>query len=166
MILLKSLLFLLNITPLYWEIKNDTNGDEHPNYDWERRMFLCSLVGVISAISIHWFSPWWEFLLFAVKYSVCCAGIFSAIFPYWVNYVHLKKGIVVISKDVSTKAYKGIIRYHFESLTKKEIFIHVVSHLSDSAIPDKWKFWRKIGWVGRLIVYAFILTCSSILWFK
>lgn len=157
------LLLILNSlwpAPLRWEIKNDAYGEhkKHPNYDWERRTVLCALTGVLASCALTWIEHHdWQWTLWnAVKYSLCSAAIFIAVFPYAINYIHLKNHVT------RAKTTKGYLEYQF--LTRKEIIHHVLTHLSDSAVPDKYEWYRRLGPIGRLIAYDLLLIASVWLW--
>jgi hypothetical protein len=97
-------------------------------------------------------------LLLIAKYSIVSASLYASIFPYWINYVHLKNRITGIQRYLR-------VYVTYPHSKRKEIFMHVVSHLSNFAWPDKTWWWRKLGWKGRLIVNAIILIGGLTLFF-
>ena len=159
------ILFLIIIilwpSPLRWEIKNDAYGErkKHPNYDWQRRTVLCILAGLANAVflNIIYEYGWWWVIWNAVRYSVCTAGIFIAIFPYAINYVQLKNHVTRANTS------SGYLEYQF--LQIREIITHILTHLSDTAIPDKYDWYRKLGPALRLAGYGIILIVSITIWF-
>ena len=151
--------FLILLFPTWFEVYRDQDGDVHPNYDWKFRGLLCILSGVLVAIIMHKNSDWLAESLVILKYILSSILIFTSVFPYWINFVHLKNGVTT---------FEGIPkshRYDFKYLNHYEVIDHVLKHLSNTAWPDKEKWYRDFGWGGRLIVYVLILCVSIyLLW--
>jgi len=94
-------------------------------------------------------SDHFSFIFNLVRFSTSSAFLFAAFFPYWINFVHLKNGVT---------HYRGInYKFPYKYLKLHEVLDHIVTHLSDSAWPDKEKWWRAFGWFGRSIVYLVFL---------
>jgi len=146
--------FILLLLPTWLEVYKDRNGDVHPNHDWIFRGVLCLIVGfllgLVSTTNHH-------FLLPCIKYTISSALLFAGIFPYWINFVQLKNGITTYAK------VPKLHLYGYRLLSKSEVLDHVLNHLSDSAWPDKTKWWRSIGWLGRLIVNMILITIAVLL---
>jgi len=135
------------ILPTLFEVYRDKYGDVHPNYDWRIRGITCFIVACI--ISFLMYDT--NYILNLIRFTTAATFLFAALFPYWINYIHLKNNVTT---------YAGIPkshRYGFRYLTMPEILNHVVKHLSDRAWPDKEKWWRSFGWGGRAIVYLVFL---------
>lgn len=137
--LIEILILIVPVTA--WALWNDRNGDDHKkgNYNdisWETWFILTS-----SAI-VYWIEDY-NWLIYFKSLAISITG-FGLIFPYAFNWYWL---------------------YHQRSqLTGLRRFIRAMSMLSDTAIPDKWKWWRSLGWFGRLLVYVVLFTLALI-WF-
>lgn len=142
------IIFLSLLFPAAIEVALDRDGDHHPNNDWKLRGMLCMIVGLTLCIiySEHQFDL---FTIDFLRYTLMSGLVFTAVFPYWINWVHLKRKITVYTYK------KAFIPYAL--LTKKEVIHHVMNHLSDTAWPDKIWIWRLIGPYGRLIFNILLL---------
>lgn len=148
--------FLFLIFPTWFEGYRDRNGDAHPNNDWKLRGIICLISGIVATIILP--KSEWMILDF-LRYSTSSILLFTSVFPYWINFIHLKNGVT---------RYNGIPKthiYNFKNLNSNEVLDHVVKHLSDTAWPDKEKWYRAFGWGGRLIAYLLILCVAILLLF-
>lgn len=165
-VLLSILGLIILLAPTIFEIIRDRHGDAHPNSDWKFRANLCIGAGLFVAL-IHNEPIYWPYLISLIRYSFIAGLLFAAIFPYWINWVHLKNGVTEVRVKIPSVGGKLIVdgfAEYFEC-SKKEVFMHVVSHLSKSAWPDKTWWWRAIGWQGRLLVNVIILSAALYLYF-
>lgn len=123
------------------KLYRDRNGRRHPDYEGVAWVLTCWMLGFISVAFIqypHESMP--HVLLFkCLAVSFTGHGLF---FTYIYNWMWFYK-------------YYNI---KYFSLPK-----YIFTHLSDSAIPDRWQWWRSLGPYGRLAVY---LVCfgSAITW--
>ena len=152
-----SLIILL--FPTWFEVYRDRNGDIHPNYDWKFRGLTCIIAGFLAPYGVHDYTGWESYVLTSIKYTTISIMLFTSIFPYWINFVHLKNNVTRFAGV--TKSH----RYDFKFLTYSEILKHVLTHLSDTAWPDKEQWYRSLRWIGRLIIYGLILCVSIYLLF-
>lgn len=162
LLLILTLLFFSPI-PLLWELKDDAPGDIHGkgNKDMIYRSILCFISGGLTTLVISFKAgPEINVWMNIIRYTLCTAGIFTALFSYVVNYIHLKRGITAYR--VTPDAIKSI---PFRLMKDREVFDHVVNYMNEKSWPDRWKLWRKIGWIGRGIVHLIIISISIILWF-
>lgn len=134
---------LLLIIPTWYEVFRDRHGDAHPNSDWKLRGFMCLVCGALVGM-IHG-----DLVFGTIKYTLSAIFLFAALFPYWINFVHLKNGVT-----------SYMIPARYDLLNVDEILEHVKNHLSKTAWPDKTWWWIKLGANGRFIVYLvfFILA--------
>lgn len=149
MVLTMKIIFclMLALFPSYAEMYRDRLGDAHPNDDWKMRGVFCLLSGAISAKLFPLDQP---YLLDLLRYTFLSVCIFSAVFPYWINYVHLKNGVTwYIYQNRAVP---------FNLLNSNEIFKHITGHLSRTAWPDKTYWWRQLGWKKRLIINCIIIV--------
>lgn len=122
--ILEIFCLLIFCTPIIWEWYQDRNGDKHPNYDWVLRGLLMLCVSVVVAI-IHPAKNFWQ--AFVLSFAM-----FTVFFPYGINIIHYKRGVIENPKWWS--------------------------HLSKEAVPDKWLF--PIPWYGRMFFMIIILTAA------
>lgn len=157
--------------PTALKVWRDRNGVKHPDPTF---LFLIALM--IGMGWVKWAMDVWgtcpcpdhlKQILLWVKYSIVSWCLYTAIFPYWINYVHLKNGVTEARVKIMSVGSKLLVDGVAEYLecTRKEVFLHVVSHLSKSAWPDKTWWWRALGWRGRMIVNTLILIGGLILYF-
>lgn len=144
---LLSLLF-----PSAFEVRRDRNGDAHPNSDWKLRGLLCVITGALVAF-IHD----GNFIINTIRYTATSICFFASVFPYWINYIHLKNKVTTYCHDH--------IYIQFEKLTRKEIIYHVSNHLSLTAWPDRVVWWRQLGGRVRSIINCIILITGLIIYF-
>lgn len=178
-VLLSILGLLILFAPTALKVCRDRNGVKHPDR-WGFILLCCHiivstglLVAIRNFIGVHvYFNPVMEsYLISAViqvtTYYVTSAAIYASIFPYWINWVHLKNGVTEARVNIivsnSPMFIRGVADY-FEC-SKKDVLMHVLSHLSNSAWPDKTWWWRAIGWQGRLLVNVIILSAALYLYF-
>lgn len=185
--ILSILGLLILFFPTALKVWRDRNGVKHPDNTFPYFILLMAFFGgglmVIDVIRIGpEIYPNHRWLM--AKYSFVSWCLYASIFPIWINWVHLKNGVVEISlksnltleqKERIKKTFKdweedwnapGMAVYSYLGATRKEVFMHVVSHLSKSAWPDKTWWWRALGWKGRLVVNALILIGGLILYFS
>lgn len=169
---------IILLAPTIFEIIRDRHGDAHPNSDWKLRTTFCIISGgVFTLVMLPSDTTLNHALLNFIRFIVVSGCLFTGIFNYWINYVHLKNGVTEAKVKIKNSLFNspmtgtskplmfidGVADY-FEC-SKKEVLIHVLSHLSDSAWPDKTWWWRAIGWQGRLIVNTVILIGGLYLYF-
>lgn len=152
------IIFIGLLFPTWFEKRRDRNGDAHPNNDWKFRGLLCILAGATLAL-VYESRPFdfWQFLFDFNRFTIASILFFSSIFPYWINYTHLKNGVTT---------FAGIPKHHIYSyrlLTRTEVFFHVVNHLSKKAWPDKESWWMALGWKGRAFVNGSLLLIGILL---
>lgn len=163
--ILSILGLLILFFPTALKVWRDRNGVKHPDPEFIYFIFVMILCGVF--VAAYWAHSMRDFFIGAIKYPIVSWCLYASIFNYWINYVHLKNGVTearVKILSVGSKLMVDGFAEYFEC-SKKEVFMHVVSHLSKTAWPDKEKWWRALGWKGRLVVNALILTGGLILYF-
>lgn len=162
-----TLLLILGLLILFFptalKVWRDRNGVKHPDNWFVVFIALMAALGILVLL----IKPV-DNILGWVKYSIVSWCLYASIFNYWINYVHLKNGVTEARVKILSVGGKlmvdGFAEY-FEC-SKKEVFMHVVSHLSKSAWPDKTWWWRGLGWKGRIVVNALILIGGLILYFS
>lgn len=168
--ILSILGLLILFFPTALKVWRDRNGVKHPDNTFPYFLILMAFCGgglmVIDVIRIGpEIYPNHRWLM--AKYTIVSWCLYASAFPYIINWVHLKNGVTEARVKILSVGGKlmvdGFAEY-FEC-SKKEVFMHVVSHLSKTAWPDKEKWWRALGWKGRLVVNALILTGGLILYF-
>lgn len=133
-------ILLLVIVPTAWALYDDRKGDKHPNKDWIG-------IGIIMVISSFWVGLSEMLWLMMVKGLCVSYAGFLLFFPPFMNWVLIKE----------ENGVKGFIN-------AKHKIIHCLDHLSLTAIPDKWKWYRAIPWYIRISGYL-LLFVLSIIWF-
>lgn len=159
MILFK--IFISTITllfPMPTEGYRDRKGDAHPNSDWITRGIFCCISGLL--VSFLWNQRTDLIIMDAIRFSFVSSLLFAALFPYYINWVHLKNKVTSYKTYRINNGKSWVYTYPYGTLTKKEIFDHVVGHLSDTAWPDKTWWWRRLGWKGRMIINSIILCIA------
>lgn len=147
------------LIPTEFEVIRDRKGDIHPNSDWKIRALLCATVGMIVTLAFTFQETYIDFIRVSVVYTISSGLLFASVFPYWVNFVHLKNGVTTYNVHGKGMPYS--------LLTKWEVAKHVLQHLSQTAWPDKTWWWRWIGVGGRfvvnfiLLVIAILLACAN-----
>lgn len=122
--------------PLGYAIWEDRKGDKHPNHDWVIIGIIMVVVSFIAAFIDGRFNIWFNwFRSFMLSF-----GIYAALFDYGVSFMYL------ISKKVERK-------------------VNPLTHLSDTAWPDRTPWWRALGWGGRLFVKAWVFAVCYIVYF-
>lgn len=122
--------------PLAYAVIEDRNGDKHPNNDWMIIGLFMLVASIVSAFIDGRFNFWFNlFRSFMLSF-----GIYVLLFDYIVSIVLVMRGTV-------------------------EGKINPLKHFSDTAIPDKWAWWRAIGWGGRLFVKAWVFAVCYIVYF-
>lgn len=119
--------------PVLVELKRDEDGDMHPNND-----YIARGVGmVIMAAATALINPKLGFVLDFARGLVLSFGIFTFFFPYLINVVLYKK---------------GVIKNH-----------RWWNHLSKEAIPDKWVWWSSTPWFFRMmLLFIVFLACVKV----
>lgn len=149
------LIIAVLLIPTMVEVTRDRKGDSHPNADWKFRALLCACAGIIVSITFNKPTNYVTFISSSTVYAIASGLLFSSLFPYWINFVHLKNG-------VTRYLHKGIyVPYNW--MLKKEVIKHVLQHLSDTAWPDKTEWWRKAGAGGRLVIYVILYLTALML---
>ena len=134
-------ILLLVIPPIAYALWNGRNGISHPARD------QVIVVGIIMLVSSFWIGvSEMSWLMIVKALAVSYAG-YLLFFPPLMNAVRLNKTL--------KKVHLKWDRYDI---------IWCLSHLSDTAIPDKWKLYRAIPWPVRLGVYL-ALFVVAVLWF-
>lgn len=153
------IIFLAALTPTWFEGIRDRKGDSHPNSDWKLRGLLCFITAALSAFFFRD-----NFWIDTIKYTVSSALLFAALFPYYINWIHLKNGVTTY-KVVKTWDDGRVVPmyYKYNLLERKEIFDHIVNHMSDKAWPDKLVWWRQIGWKWRMVINTTFLIAAILL---
>lgn len=137
---------------------------------------FCIIAGVFSAFTLELSDYWID----VIRYTSIATIWFGVVFPYWINYVHLRNGITSFIRkrpskpgEVTLSSASPVMAYGvflikeaipFGLLTDEEKFDHIVNHMSDTAWPDKIVWWRQLGWKGRAIVNAIALCISIVIW--
>lgn len=125
MMILEILSILILAIPLAWELWDDRNGDDHSkNDDW----ILRGLLMIVCSIAV-WFINSHHNFLQALFLSF---AMFTALFPYLINIILYKRGVISNLKWWD--------------------------HLSNKAIPDKWISF--IPWQIRMVMYLIILGAA------
>jgi hypothetical protein len=148
-----ALVLSILLIPILTELQDDKSGDIHPNYDWVVRVMLMTVFGSFCTV----LRPINEYFFLSVAlYAGASALFFTALFDYCMNYVHLKNHVT---------AYRTIggVRIPFNLLSKREVVLHCLNHLSKTAWPDKTRLWIAIKWQGRLIVKLICLALGLFL---
>jgi hypothetical protein len=129
--LLTILLILLLTVPTLWALWDDRNGDKHPNHDLVMVTVLTFIVSTFTAL-INPLTIYWLDLLRGV---VLAGAIYVSVFPYAVNYMLIKRGVI----NTRNKWY---------------------NHLSKTAWPDRTGWWQATPWFGRMFFAAVILLAA------
>lgn len=161
-IILSILGLLILFFPTALKVWRDRNGVKHPDNTFPYFILLMALCGMgVAIIDVIKIGPeiYPNHRWLMAKYSFVSWCLYASIFPYCINWVHLKNGVVQVG------AWRMSF-YHISYSSKKEIFLHIVCHLSKTAWPDKTWWWRGLGWKGRLVVNALILIGGLILYFS
>jgi len=125
----------LIVPPVLIKLIKDRNGVQHPatGEAWFVGL-ICVCCGGIACIINNSLTvdSWFRATL------VSCGGYWMT-FPYAFNWYWFSK--------------------HYFGAASSRLY-YTLTELSDSAIPDKWTAWRKIGWFGRGGVYITIFTLT------
>ncbi len=144
--MIKLIEILILIVPaVSWKLCKDRNGTTHPNNEPTMVLLIMVVCVFIVAALPHSHKTG---LYYFECLSVSITG-YALIFPYAFNFYWYSKNRIFIMSITNKLKYK--LYYTF-------------NHLSDTAIPDKWKLWRSLGWFGRLLVYV-VLFIISLYWF-
>lgn len=159
---------LILFFPTALKVWRDRNGVKHPDPTFILLVCLMMACGNFVWVIMNW-DGWThdyiQWIIQASRYVIVSAAFYASIFPYLVNYVHLKNGVTEARIKIKSLVVPTYVVAEYLECTKKEVFIHIVSHLSKTAWPDKTWWWRALGWNGRLIVNALILIGGLILFF-
>ena len=122
--------------PLVEELYLDRNGDAHTDgYSLLNRVVTV----VISALCVAVINPklgLWEDSGRSIALSF---GIFTFFFPYLINIILYKRGVI------------GNHRWW--------------SHLGTNGFPDTWSWWRSTPWYYRMFFLLIILLAGAIVYF-
>ena len=132
---MKILALLFLIVPTVAELIDDRNGDKHPNNEIYWRGALMVVMSALAAVV----SPMLGFGADFLRSLLLTVGIFVFFFPYLINIVLYKRGVISNPKWWN--------------------------HLSDTAWPDKHPWWKGTPWYARLFVVAWILAVTAVLYF-
>lgn len=128
---------LLLMLPTVVEIVDDKGGDAHTdNKDVRVRIILVLAMSFIVA-GLHGLfidNSWKVFYTFIPKSLALSVGYFCGFFSYGVNFVQ-------------------------RHLTDRSDWW---AYLNKKSWPDNWSPWRKIGWIGRMIVSLGLFLASLI----
>lgn len=137
-------IILLVLPSVSLKLYRDRNGRRHPDPDGVLELIyiwsICALFAWYIRHELHHETSALIRLLMCYAVSFTGHGLF---FTYTYNWMWFYK-------------YYNI---KYFSLPK-----YIFTHLSDSAVPDRWKFWRSLGPYGRLAVYILIFT-AAVTWF-
>lgn len=127
---------LLLMMPTGVEIADDKKGDTHTDRKdvYVRVILVVSLSVIVAALHGLWSDSWKIFYTFIPKSLALSIGYFCGFFAYGVNFVQ-------------------------RHLTDRSDWW---AYLNDKSWPDNWQPWRKIGWIGRMIVSLGIFLASLI----
>lgn len=145
-------ILILVVPSVSYKLWKDRNGVTHPNYyETEFTGFIIMVNSMVMAIfrMPDGLSQSPLLLEFAKCFLVSFTG-HGLFFTYLFNWRWWSKCTI----------WNKVSRF---KLLKDRIYF-TLTHLSDSAIPDKYHLWRSLGWAGRLIVYVSCFT-AAILWF-
>ncbi len=118
--------------PVFVELYDDRNGDKHPNNDWLFRGITMIFFSGLFALLYHDKN--------VIQNLLLSFGIFAFFFPYLINIVHLKRGVIKLAPG--EKWY---------------------NHLSAKAWPDNQEWWNGIPWYARLIMMGIVfLACALV----
>lgn len=142
-------IFILLFFPIMYKMVKNWRGTVHPN---KGEFEGLSTVIIICAITVRWANiiffdmplgpNAWGVIKYLIKAILVSACGFQLIFPYLINW-----------------RMSHLYGYGPESRIEA-----IFKHLSDVAVPDKYKWYRKIGWLGRLSLWIILFTLSLI-WF-
>ena len=142
-------IFILLFFPILYKMVKDWNGFDHrSNSEFLTTAFLIFFNSLLMAgLKMHRDGTEMFLLLKCIVVSI--TG-FQLIFPYlfnlhWVNRKE-NQGWVIDHPKLSNKIW------------------YIFNHLSDSAVPDKWPIYRKLGWFGRFALWL-TLFLLSVKWF-
>ena len=116
---------LVLCVPLFWELWDDRNGDYHGkhNNDW----LLRGMLMLVASAGLWLVNPHHNF----IQYFILSFAIFTALFPYLVNIVHLSRGV---TEDRRWWC-----------------------HWNDKSIPDKWF----IGWDWYYVAFLYAVLLGA-----
>lgn len=134
-----SLAFVFLGIPMYSAVAMDWNGDKHPNKD----NYVITIIGlVVSALWALLMRTAYDYDFYLMWF--CCglvsAAIYMFIFPYVINYVLIKRGIMNRP-------------YWYDAL-------------NDVSWPDNWQWWRRLNWRYRMAVSALLFIFMCVPYFK
>lgn len=154
--LLEILLLVLPITA--WALWNDRNGDEHKTSNdifWECVfvIWMPILIRVFQVIVLQYPDakslPEW-LSIYLPMYAVSITG-FGLIFPYAFNWMWFNKTMKYSSIMYKCKISRLRVNY-------------ILTHLSQTAMPDKWFIKYNVHYLVRLSLYV-TLFGLSVYWF-
>ena len=150
--MIKLIEILILIVPaVSWKLWKDRNGTVHPNREPITVFIIMNVCVLVCAFHLP-YSGFYSLMIALLKaFSVSITGS-ALIFPYLFNWHWWNKNSM---SSWRVNQHWGIIR------AKRE---YILEHLSDTAIPDRWKLWRSLGWFGRLLVYV-VFFMVALTWF-
>lgn len=141
-------IILLVLPSVSLKLYRDRNGRRHPDPEGVAWVLTCWMLGFIAVALIQYPHESMPHVLLLKCLAVSFTG-HGAIFNYAFNALWINKA-----------SHSGFDRQQWF-----EYRVHyVLNHLSDSAVPDRWQWWRSLGPYGRLAVYL-VCFVISILWF-
>lgn len=139
-------IILLVIAPLSYALWNGRNGIKHPAKD------QVIIVGIIMLVSSFWIGVAEMSWLMIVKGICVSYAGYLLFFPPLMNFVRV------------IRWNKGLESHIWVNGEIKKTIVYCLDHLSDTAIPDKWRFYRAIPWQIRIAGYLVVFVIS-IIWF-
>lgn len=152
-------ILLLVIPPLAFKLWRDRNGRKHPDPNGVLNVAMVMYLSITLVRFISLVAGWDEFgknvndvVFWYVKALAVSYTGYLLLFPPFMNFVRVLRWQKGLDKTMGGKT------------DYSKFIIYCLDHLSDTAIPDKWKWYRALGWKVRIISY-FILFLASIVWF-
>jgi hypothetical protein len=137
--MITEIIFLLTISiATAYALYEDRNGDVHPNKDW----IMVLIVMAVCSIIVAMFDNRMSFLMDFVRSMFMAVGIYALLFDYLIVIVHKVRRVIELKPG--EKWY---------------------NRMSDTAIPDKWDWWRAMHWYGRLFARIWVFSICVIVYF-
>jgi hypothetical protein len=127
-------LILLSL-PLIIELYDDRNGEKHPSKDW----FYRSFIAVVAAIAVASVWPKLGFWIDFLRGLVLSFGIFALFFPYLMNIILYRNGVITNHRWWS--------------------------HLSTKAALDSWRLWGNSPWYVRLFILLLTFFAACLVYY-
>lgn len=148
-------IILLIIPAVSWKLWKDRNGVIHPAPKEVLSLMIIWSVCMFLVYMMRYTYPQTDFhFIFLLKCLLVSITGYALIFPYAFNYLWWRQ----------ITFYNNLHIFVSKSTLRRDHIRYVLNHLSDTEIPDKWTWWRKCGWFGRLAIYI-ALFWLSLYWF-